>query len=542
MTAALSQPRVRTTPDEDIVIEGVEVFASGKHRDDAPEYTERDLDDMARNFRKFRLTLHPPVVLGHEEEQPLGKALPRMAEDPRDNTGSPAVGWITRLWRKGKKLFADFAHVHPWIADAVRRKLYRFVSAEVYDRDDPPPGVPAEGCVLRRVALLGGELPQVKLLRPLPEPRVVSGTPRLPAGTPRPRGGDGSRLSVPASIHRYAEQRLPGGVHRVFFEVSPMDRAAQEAQLKELGFSDDQIAALASLSDDDFTKFFTLTLAKEAGLSGGETPAPDAGAAPMAEFPEGMDRQSIIDWLVSQGEDQAALEAMSDDELIALYQERQGAAATPMSEPTHPDADEPDEDEPEEEEVPTPTTPTPPAPAPAAARRPAPKQITKTVKFSESDRRWAERKLAELVAAQTKGLREERAKEARARRLREEQERRKGVQTFCERMVAEGRVDPAEMDASDPDTPTLVDRLMRLDASRVVRKFSEAGKTVSVTALEDEMRAIQRRTPRRFAEKLTAGGKGGPGMTPEERARALAATGTGQAVLARERAAKAGRN
>jgi hypothetical protein len=264
-------------------------------------------------------------------------------------------------------------------------------------------------------------------------------------------------------------------------------------------------------------------------------PGPDPGAAPDAGG--APDRDTMVAELAALGEDPAALDAMSDDDLAALYQERKGTA---MSE--HDDDPLPGEGEEEElleEEVPpVPPTPTPPAPAPA--RRPVPKQITRTVKFSERDYEVMRGEVRRLVRAESEAFRKEAAALRQAERGRAEAERRGRVRAFCELQLKEGRVAPWEMDESDPRVPSLVERLLLLDARTPVRKFSEAGKP-PVTALDLEMRAIEARPARRYSEKVPGGG-GNAALTPEERARALSYTGTGQGVLDRERAARAPRN
>ncbi len=143
-------------------VHNVEVFASGTHRGE--EYSDQDLDEMVRNFRRLsspRLPvrlLTPTLAVGHEEEgeQPLW-----------ENTGYPAAGVVTNLWRDGHKLMADFGDVPPPVAKAINSRALRKVSAEVYTdfQDDHGRGY---GMAIRRVALLGSEIPQIKSLADLP--------------------------------------------------------------------------------------------------------------------------------------------------------------------------------------------------------------------------------------------------------------------------------------------------------------------------------------------------------------------------------------
>jgi hypothetical protein len=136
---------------------GVEIFAAGNYR--GKDYTTQDLDEMVDNFNRFgkgpQALVRAPLVIGHEEDQEL-----------LDRSDIPAAGWPERVYRQGKVLKADYAEVPRTIGNLINGRAYRKVSAEIYD--EPPEGVPGKGKMLRRVALLGGELPQVKSLKDLP--------------------------------------------------------------------------------------------------------------------------------------------------------------------------------------------------------------------------------------------------------------------------------------------------------------------------------------------------------------------------------------
>ena len=138
---------------------GVEVFAAGNHRN--KDYSPEKLREVVANFQRLSTgddaTLRPPLVIGHEEQQEL-----------LENTGIPAAGWVSAVYLNddGSKLLGDFDMVAPEVADLIDAKRYRKVSAELYD-DFTDQGK-HYGCTLRRVALLGGELPQVKKLADIP--------------------------------------------------------------------------------------------------------------------------------------------------------------------------------------------------------------------------------------------------------------------------------------------------------------------------------------------------------------------------------------
>jgi len=115
-------------------------------------YTEKDLERIVENFNKLIKTHRPPLVaLGHGENQEL-----------LQKSGLPAAGWVSSLKAKGKKLIADFKEVPDLVVKAIKNAAYRFPSVEIYRNftfDDVE-----FGPVLRRVALLGADIPRIKSL------------------------------------------------------------------------------------------------------------------------------------------------------------------------------------------------------------------------------------------------------------------------------------------------------------------------------------------------------------------------------------------
>lgn len=233
-------------------IRGVEIFAAGIHRNQA--YTEADLDAMAANFNQFstgaRPALRVPAVLGHDEEQEL-----------LDRTDLPAAGWCERVYRDGPILKADFADVPPQVARLLQQKAYRKVSAEVYD--EPPEGVPGKGKMLRRVAFLGGEIPQVKSLDDIPAP--VFG-----------EQFDSAVRRVVLKLSSIKSGRTRG-LYQVFSEVSTVDRKQLEEQAAALGLTPETVALL----QDDALAAVVLNLL--AAGSGAAVPPPEP---PPEEVPE----------------------------------------------------------------------------------------------------------------------------------------------------------------------------------------------------------------------------------------------------------------
>ena len=128
----------------------VELFEIGQ--DESKDYTEDHLDEIVKNFQTLKDKLSPPlVVLGHGENQDL-----------LYKSGLPSAGWVENLRRVGKKLIADFKEVPQKIAELINKKAYRFPSVEIYRQYiDNSENL---GHVLRRVALLGADIPKIKSL------------------------------------------------------------------------------------------------------------------------------------------------------------------------------------------------------------------------------------------------------------------------------------------------------------------------------------------------------------------------------------------
>ena len=125
----------------------VEIFSTGIHNGDS--YTEKDLDDIAKNFYELKDEIKPPMKLGHKGDI--------------KSDGQPAMGWAQSLKRIGEKLYATFSDVPPLVAEAIKKKLYKRVSSEIYW--NYPKGEKNYNRVLRGVALLGSDIPVVKNLQ-----------------------------------------------------------------------------------------------------------------------------------------------------------------------------------------------------------------------------------------------------------------------------------------------------------------------------------------------------------------------------------------
>ena len=124
-----------------------EIFAAGTHNGE--KYTEKDLDDMVAAFSE--LDFSPALKQGHVE----------------DETGLPALGYVSNLRRIGSKLVADFVDMPKDISDAIASKRFSRVSAEIFHNFKRAGKTFRR--VLKAVALLGVEIPAVHGLKPLHE-------------------------------------------------------------------------------------------------------------------------------------------------------------------------------------------------------------------------------------------------------------------------------------------------------------------------------------------------------------------------------------
>lgn len=262
---------------------GVEIFATGYYPGRG-SYGHRDLEEIARNFarlggRGLKL-LFPPVVLGHEAKQ-----------DYLDRTDLPAAGWVENVRKVGDRLVADFVDVSPDIAKLINDHAYRWVSAEIYN-DFPDDFGRTYGKAIRRVSLLGGEVPMVKRLGPIPVCMF----------------GERWRTTF---IRPHRAKSTKRGTFICFSEVSLMDRNALVQQL---------MAAMPGLKPeivDTFTEEQIQDLVNN---------APAATAPAEVAMMADLTREEMVSELVAQGQDAMALEAMSEEEIKGLYDQLMGAA------------------------------------------------------------------------------------------------------------------------------------------------------------------------------------------------------------------------
>lgn len=442
--------RLHTHSEGNSILRGVEIFAAGNHR--GKPYSRQDLDDMVANFRRFSTGKKPllevPGVAGHEEDQSF-----------LERSDIPAMAWCKSIYRHGDTLKADFDDIPPKVARVLRERRYKHVSAEVYD--EPPEGVPGKGKMLRRVAFLGGDIPQVKTLDdiPLPEPHSE----RFAFG----------RIAV-VKFHEFHQSAK--GCWACFSEVTPMDRQQIIEKLQSMGMD---VSSITDAVPDD--ALASMCQAMEAA----KQPVEQHDDDPDKKKPGGVEGESTMG-LMNEFD-----EAMpEDDDGKKSYAEKARKyfeAAKKMAERCGMKLDDAasDTDQPE------------PPVKPMGEPPMGPKKVTTTQHFTEAD---VKRIVAEALKEHVGGTVTE------LKKFHEEQvasAKKLAVESFCEARIASGKLTAAEYKAKAAGGPggPVYERLIRADSRSVVCKFTEKGQKVEATELDMQMREIDAR-PTLFREKF----------------------------------------
>ncbi|MDE2097710.1 MAG: hypothetical protein KGL39_10715 [Patescibacteria group bacterium] len=484
----------------------VEMFATGVH--DGETWTEADLHELADNFRRHKGKLDPPLVVGHEADQQL-----------LDATDVPAAGWPDDLRveydpEDGEyKLVGSVEGVPPEVADWIRRGLYRKVSAEIYDHPSEA-GLPGDGRVFRRLALLGGELPKVKILRRLPEPERARSLPFAETGG--------------RSCLRFSEGGRPGkGLRRITFfserRGNAMDRNQLAQAAIQLGIPQ---SAIDKLSDEEL-----------AAVTQTKAPAPPDGAVGGGNFADSMGAPG-------EGDDTAPMGTYAEDDLDAdPTPNPQDDPANPRPAGVYAECGPPHGTRNFSDEAPRGDLPkVSPASVPAAPKEDLDRRTNGQVAKMYSETRRLHAETARMHTEIQNNFKTYQREIANRRKIDAEVARRnhgKSVHAFCERMKAEKKMLRAEADPKDPNS--VYNRLLRTSPKKV-HKFSEKGKQVAKSEYELQCAEIEARDPanlvRFFGEKMPQQPGQGGAMSPERRAQLLGATPFGQVVAKKLAGAK----
>ena len=416
-------------------LKDVEIFASGVHR--GKPYTNADLDQIVHNFNRYRNTNQPqvkpqlaiprlmpgaPAVLGHEEEQQI-----------LERSDLPSAGWPTKLWRDGDKLKANLGGLAQVVAKAIRLRRYSGVSAEIYD--NPPEGVEGEGKVLRRIALLGADVPQVKSLADLPMPTDSHSEQFANHG--------------PTYLRFTSVRPTPGivGCFSCFAEVTTMDPQTLLQQLQDMGLD---VTLLQDLPPDKLQAIIDgvqQMLGSQNAENDGKQLEPDpntvkdgagfddAFSFDDSDLPDAMDEAQAMDYSDKARKFAARAMAMMEKYCPMAKNADAPPPGTPLPGVMAPDT----------APVNPMSSPMPPAPT----QHPA----SVTMKYTEDPNFQA------AVAAVVKAALGETQKEfAGIKKQASEYEantRRANITKFCESMVEKGQLLPAQLDPGDPKARAL---------------------------------------------------------------------------------------
>lgn len=129
---------------------GAELMAVGTWNEIT--FTDASLDGIATSFDALGLSGRVPLKFGHNAEQPI-------------TDGQPALGWVSRVYREGTKLLADFTDMPTAVYELIRSGRYKFISVELLK--NVLAGTRVLPWVLDAVALLGADQPAVGTLKDL---------------------------------------------------------------------------------------------------------------------------------------------------------------------------------------------------------------------------------------------------------------------------------------------------------------------------------------------------------------------------------------
>ena len=157
--AAFAEPQAQ---DNEIAgeykkIEQMAIFNAGVHWNSYTKqnqlFTIEDLDQIVKNTNALIKTgmAKPPMKLGHNEEQTLLQA-----------DGYPAAGYAKFLQRIGDTIYADVDYVPKKIYDLIKLHAYDDISSEILMNYEHPITGENIGYILKAIALLGDQWPEVK--------------------------------------------------------------------------------------------------------------------------------------------------------------------------------------------------------------------------------------------------------------------------------------------------------------------------------------------------------------------------------------------
>lgn len=431
----------------------VHTFIAGAHAGDAEgevwHYSDRDLAEIARNF-----------ALLSRGPRPLHRVPVVVTHD-----GVEAYGWVASARARGGDFYTDWRDVELKLKAAIEERRFDSVSAEIRRDFKAPDGRVIPGQYLYRVSVLGADVPRGKGMEPLSAAKWFS------------EKGAGRKLQGVRPMATDAAAADTGSGSGSGTSTPGTAAEALQQELLDQGISQE---LLDSLDEPQLVLLY-----RDVTTGGTGEPADVSGTSTMSD-PATLTRADLLAGLAALGHAEAELSGKSDEELRALLaQSRQSGGTRTMS----------DTRKPASSRAAGGSGGHTPDPAADLGRKFADLQATV---------RRLEGQAASLAATQQAAQVQAQA------RLKDATKQR--VYDAVRQAQAEKRVEAWELDESDPQTLSLPQQLLLLDATTpVTRKFADAtGKevTVSRTPLDDALEALKKRPARKFSELAVGGGQG----------------------------------
>jgi hypothetical protein len=148
-------------------ISSIPIFKAGVHKGEG--YSIEDLDEIVKNtsmlikMKAFEPVLsYDPALFPKAKNDPAGKLGHNEGQGLLQQDGWPAAGYISNVYREGNYLFVDMYDIPKVVYELIEKGAYKGRSAEIYKNFQNPETKEDMGKVLRAVAFLGMDIPEVK--------------------------------------------------------------------------------------------------------------------------------------------------------------------------------------------------------------------------------------------------------------------------------------------------------------------------------------------------------------------------------------------
>ena len=503
-----NHPLMESYSESGAMMRGVDLFSVGAKR--GKEWTGQHLDEMVDNFNKFNTGSRPgftvPAVRGHDEGS-------------LEKTDIPTDAQLSKVWREGDYLKGNLSNVTPEMRYLLRTKRYHAISPEIYNSPKDA-GLEGSGKMLRRIAFLGGEIPQDKNLREFPD--VEENAEAAPfrrvilklTGWKKRAGQESYLCFSEVEVQTMNREDMLKKLQEGGFDTSTITDQVPDSFLAEcLRCMDGSTEDESEEEEDDTGKDVkTDPNAADAtggkGGKGGNVDITTQPAKPMnydEEPPDGMSGQDAMDYAEMCSNMKAYAEhIMKYDGSDEIRGSNRAGQLRAMWYKSPADTDYHSEDVPKMKayaerglkkygEVLTSKDANKPA---AASPLVNDGKVPAMDKMSEAQVKSIVDAAVKTAVDQVKAEFTPIRKDVESFR---EENKRETVRAFIRNWTESGHIDPSEMDGG-AGLPTLEDELMGLDNVAAVHKFSEGGKTRTLTALQARMERIKHRKPRRIGE------------------------------------------